>query len=132
MTAQMVELEPEECFDLLAQNHLGRVGLIDAGRPVVLPVNYVLDRGYIVFQSTHGSKLRSAVSGNGVAFEIDGSDPLFHRGFSVLAYGPAELVSAPEETERLAHLPVSGWWAPARDRWVWIRIDEVTGRRLVS
>jgi nitroimidazol reductase NimA-like FMN-containing flavoprotein (pyridoxamine 5'-phosphate oxidase superfamily) len=132
MTNRLIELPESECFRLLARGHFGRVGLIDDGRPVVLPVNYILDGRFIVFQSTAGSKLDAALGGRSVAFEIDAVDPMYHGGFSVLGYGPAEVVDAKEELRRLAELPLQPWWPHARDRWVRIRLDEVTGRRLRS
>lgn len=128
----LIALPEEECFRLLARGHLGRVGLVEGGRPVVLPVNYVFDRGFVVFQSTAGSKLEAAIQGRSVAFEIDAVDPMCHGGFSVLAYGPAEVVDSAAEIQRLSELPVRPWWPAARDRWVRIRVDEISGRRLRS
>jgi nitroimidazol reductase NimA-like FMN-containing flavoprotein (pyridoxamine 5'-phosphate oxidase superfamily) len=132
MTDQLFELSAEECFRLLARGHFGRVGLVDGDRPVILPVNYVFDRGCVVFQSTAGSKLEAATAGRSVAFEIDAIDAMYHGGFSVLAYGPVEVVEAADEIERLSELPLRPWWPGSRDRWVRIRVDEITGRRLRS
>lgn len=131
MTApQLLELDEEECFRLLARVHFGRVGLVDGGRPVVLPVNYVFDHPYVVFRSTAGSKLHAALAGRSLAFQIDAVDPMYHGGWSVLAYGPAEVVDEASEVARLAQLPLRPWWTEAQDRWIRIRVDEVTGRRL--
>ncbi len=132
VTDHLFELGEPECLRLLTRGHFGRVGIVDDGRPVVLPVNYVFDEGYVVFQSTQGTKLDAALSGASVAFEIDAIDPMYHGGFSVLAYGPAEVVDAPAEIERLASLPLRPWWPGSRDRWIRIRVDEITGRRLRS
>ena len=57
---------------------------------------------------------------------------MYHGGFSVLAYGPAEVVDSVGEIERLSELPLRPWWPQARDRWIRVRIDEITGRRLRS
>ncbi len=132
MTDQLFELPEEECLRLLGRGHFGRVGLVEDGRPVILPVNYVFDQGSVVFQSTAGSKLEAALAGRSVAFEIDAVDPMYQGGFSVLVYGPAEVVASEDEIRRLATLPLRPWWPGARDRWVRIRVDEVTGRRLRS
>jgi nitroimidazol reductase NimA-like FMN-containing flavoprotein (pyridoxamine 5'-phosphate oxidase superfamily) len=132
MTDHLFELEEAECLRLLDRGHFGRVGIVDGGRPVVLPVNYVFDDGHVVFQSTHGTKLDAALGGHLVAFEIDAIDPMYHGGFSVLAYGPAEVVDDPAEIERLSSLPLRPWWPGSRDRWIRIRVDEIAGRRLRS
>jgi uncharacterized protein len=130
MTDKLIVLPEEECLRLLAHGHYGRVAFVDDGRPIVLPVNYVFDRGFVVFRSTVGSKLEAAVSQQHVAFQIDAVDPMYHGGFSVLAYGPTEVVESATEVLRLSELALRPWWPAARDRWIRIRVDEVTGRRL--
>ncbi len=132
MTDRLLELAEEECFRLLARGHFGRIGFIDDGRPVILPVNYVFDRGYVVFQSTEGSKLEAALAGHSVAFEIDAVDPMYHGGYSVLAYGPAAVVDEADEIRRLAELPLRPWWPDARDRWIRVQVVRISGRRLRS
>jgi hypothetical protein len=44
-------LSAEECRRLLGQHHLGRIGLVDAGGPPILPVNDVLHRLLVVFRT---------------------------------------------------------------------------------
>jgi nitroimidazol reductase NimA-like FMN-containing flavoprotein (pyridoxamine 5'-phosphate oxidase superfamily) len=132
MTDRLLELPEEECHRLLRRAHLGRVGIVEGGRPVILPVNYVFDDGCVHFQSTEGSKLEAALAGREVAFQIDAIDPVYHGGFSVLAYGRAEVVDSAAEITRLEALPLRPWWPEARDRWVRIRVEQVSGRRLRS
>lgn len=132
MTDRLFVLPEEECFRLLARVSFGRVGLVEDDRAFILPVNYVFDRGFVVFQSTTGSKLDAAIAGRSVAFEIDAVDPMYHGGFSVLAHGPAEVVDSEDEVRRLSELPLRPWWPGARDRWIRIRVDEIGGRRLRS
>jgi hypothetical protein len=93
-------------------------------------VNYVFDPPCVVFRSTAGSKLDAAVAGRDVSFQIDAIDPMYHGGWSVLAHGPAEVVEAPDEIERLGQLPLRSWWRGAQDRWIRIRVEMVSGRRL--
>jgi hypothetical protein len=40
----------DECRRLLGERHLGRLALVDADGPVILPVNYALDQGSVVFR----------------------------------------------------------------------------------
>jgi nitroimidazol reductase NimA-like FMN-containing flavoprotein (pyridoxamine 5'-phosphate oxidase superfamily) len=127
---QLTELSRDECLELLGRARFGRVGLVEDGRAIVLPVNCVFDPPFVVFRSTVGSKLTAASAGRVVAFEVDATDPMYHGGWSVLAYGAAEVVDDPEEIAQLEALPLRSWWPGAQDRWIRIRVTEVTGRRL--
>src|SRR6516164_8598742 len=66
------ELSKSECFGLLAQERVGRVAFVDDLGPIVMPVNFVLDRHMVVFRTDGGTKLDAAVRNSRVAFEIDG------------------------------------------------------------
>jgi len=126
----MIELSEDECLRLLARVHFGRIGFVADGEPTVLPVNYAYDDRAVVFRSTDGSKLAAAVARTRVAFEVDATDPLYQGGWSVLARGPLEVVDDPAEIERLSRLPLRPWWPTARDRWLRISVESVSGRRL--
>jgi nitroimidazol reductase NimA-like FMN-containing flavoprotein (pyridoxamine 5'-phosphate oxidase superfamily) len=132
MTDRLLVLPEDECLRLLARGHLGRVGIVEDDRAVILPVNYVFDDGAIFFQSTRGGKLEAALAGREVAFQIDAIDPVYHGGFSVLAYGRAEVVDSADEVARLEELPLRPWWPEARDRWIRVRVQQTSGRRLRS
>jgi nitroimidazol reductase NimA-like FMN-containing flavoprotein (pyridoxamine 5'-phosphate oxidase superfamily) len=132
MTDRLLVLPEDECARLLGRGHLGRIGIVEGDRPVILPVNYVFSDGAVYFQSTKGTKLDAACAGRHVAFQIDAIDPVYHGGFSVLAYGRAEVVSSDEEIARLEELPLRPWWPEARDRWIRIRVEQISGRRLRS
>jgi nitroimidazol reductase NimA-like FMN-containing flavoprotein (pyridoxamine 5'-phosphate oxidase superfamily) len=132
MTDRLLVLPEDECLRLLARGHLGRIGLIEEDQPIILPVNYVFDEGCVFLQSTRGSKLEAALAHRRVAFEIDAIDPMYHGGFSVLVYGAAAVVESEGEVARLESLPLRPWWPEARDRWIRIRVEQVSGRRLRS
>lgn len=86
-----VPLTDAECRSLLANNTLGRVGVTSGGLPVILPVLYRYDDGAITFRTGAGTKLRSAESGDVLAFEIDGYDADALSGWSVLVQGRASV-----------------------------------------
>jgi nitroimidazol reductase NimA-like FMN-containing flavoprotein (pyridoxamine 5'-phosphate oxidase superfamily) len=127
---RLTALSEEECLELLGRARFGRVGIVDGGRAVVLPVNYFFDPPFVVFRSTAGSKLEAAVAHGTVTFQIDATDPTYHGGWSVLVHGSAEVVDDPQEVERLQNLPLRSWWRGAQDQWIRIRAETVTGRRL--
>src|SRR6266566_6626414 len=94
------ELSDDECHALLGGSHLGRVALVEGGRPLILPVNYVLDDAAVVFRTDQGSKLDAAVRGAPVAFEVDGVDTGRRTGWSVVIRGRAEHIKDPTDLER--------------------------------
>jgi hypothetical protein len=127
--ARWQELTKGECFELLAQEQLGRVAFVDDRGPVALPVNFVLDRHMVVFRTDEGAKL-DASRGSRVAFEIDGTDPAAHEGWSVVVRGEAVEVTDPAELERLRELPLCPWPPGAKRRYVRILPAALTGRRI--
>ena len=62
-------LTPEACVRLLSLHHLGRLGVIADGRPLVLPVNYAFDGDSVVFRTDDGTKLHAAI-GNPVIVKV--------------------------------------------------------------
>jgi uncharacterized protein len=126
----VVELERHECLELLARVDIGRVVWCADGIPVAVPVNVALLDGDAVFTTDRGSKLDAAVHGQVVSLEADGVDRLYHTGWSVLVTGAAELVTDPDDIERISRLPMQAW-APGPHVFV-VRIPSTTvsGRRI--
>jgi nitroimidazol reductase NimA-like FMN-containing flavoprotein (pyridoxamine 5'-phosphate oxidase superfamily) len=122
-------LVERECVELLAGQVLGRVAVVVDGRARVFPVNYVLDGGDIVFRTGEGTKLDAANAGAVVTFEVDHSDPLYHTGWSVMATGPLQAITQPEELRRVRGLPVRAWGREGR-QWVRMPIGSISGRRI--
>lgn len=112
-------LTEAECRALLAANALGRIGITSGGLPVILPVRYRYDDGVITFQAGHGTKVRSAESGDVLAFEIDGHERDANEGWSVLVQGRASVSPAEHDG---AGMPVFQ---------VRMGSDLISGRRVV-
>ena len=100
----LIDLDAEDCADLLAASTLGRLGVVVEGRPEIFPVNHVYDRdsGCIWFPTNARTKLRAALDWPWVAFEVDGVDPDGDGGWSVAVVGKAEVVTDPGEVARAA------------------------------
>jgi nitroimidazol reductase NimA-like FMN-containing flavoprotein (pyridoxamine 5'-phosphate oxidase superfamily) len=131
----MEELDENECLRLIGQGGIGRIAYAGRFGPAVLPVNYKLQSGAIVFRTAeHGpldEDLRTGIDGADykVAFEIDDIDLATERGWSVLVQGPAHHVQSAELDEaRSADIEP---WAPG-DRELFVRIvpSRITGRRV--
>ena len=122
-------LDREECDALLRTQRVGRVGVCTS-RPLVLPVVYALLDDDVVFRTAPGEKLIAAALNRTVAFEIDEYDVSARTGWSVIVVGAAEEVVAPEELTRVRALGLQPWAGEVRDRFVRIRAEEVSGRRV--
>jgi pyridoxamine 5'-phosphate oxidase-like protein len=75
---------------LISAGGIGRIGCLSLFGPVILPVNYQLQEGVIVFRiAEHGpmdEDLQTGIAGGEfkVAFEIDEFDLTARSGWSVL------------------------------------------------
>ena len=131
----MQDFEPEECLRLLATVPVGRVGVTIDALPAVLPVNFVVTSGAVVFAHGAGDQARrAATAGAVVAFEADSYGTAdAPGGWSVLVRGIAREVTDPAEIEIARALPFDSWaWDGAADRFVMIEPTVVTGRRIVG
>ena len=125
-------LERDHCLALMRSVPLGSIGLSLQALPVVLPVNFVLDPDHerVLVRTSDGAKLRAALDGVIVAFEVDHIDPISHTGWSVLVQGSSTVVTDPAEIERARRLPLRPWASDLPDHWVAISIDRLSGRRI--
>jgi nitroimidazol reductase NimA-like FMN-containing flavoprotein (pyridoxamine 5'-phosphate oxidase superfamily) len=129
-------LDEAECLRLIAPGGIGRIAYSGRFGQAILPVNYKLHDGAIVFRTAlRGALDEDLQTGIGaaeyrVAFEIDELDPSARQGWSVLIQGPAHRVES--ETERAFALEACVEnWAPG-DRELFVRIvpSRITGRRI--
>ena len=110
------ELERGECLRLIAAGGVGRIAYTSRFGPTVLPVNYTLYEGGILFRTAqHGpldEDLRTGITNADykVAFEIDDIDMGAGQGWSVLVQGPAHHVTGAEREAALNACVVA--WAP--------------------
>ncbi|MBF8186196.1 pyridoxamine 5'-phosphate oxidase family protein [Nonomuraea sp. K274] len=128
-------LDAAECLRLIAPGGIGRVAFNGSHGPTVLPVNYKLHDGAIVFRTAHGGPmdrdLRTGVAGVEIkiGFEVDRIDEARRQGWSVLVQGPAHHVPD-DEAAKAAEADVTPW--AGGDRRLYIRIvpHQITGRRI--
>ncbi|WP_232246323.1 helix-turn-helix domain-containing protein [Kitasatospora mediocidica] len=127
---QLAELTPADCWGHLSDHGVGRLAYATPDGPVVLPVNYRVRDGAVLYRTAPGSAPSRAL-GRRVAFEVDHLDEASSRGWSVLVRGPAEQVFEPEETDGPGTGPGPTPWAGG-ERDVWIRIvpERISGRTI--
>ncbi len=122
-------LDAEECEELLRNEVVGRLAISDAGQPIILPINYVLVAGSILFRTAPGSKLDVAQRSERVAFEIDDWDEETRTGWSVLVKGRAHEIADEWFIALCEHFEVEPWADHIpRDHWIRVSIDELSGR----
>jgi len=124
-------LSRDECLRLIREVPIGRVAVIVGEVPVVVPVNFTLLGEDIVFRTAPGTKLVAAVSRSAASFEVDAVNDVTHSGWSVLVTGPASEITEPDEQAAAKALGLEQW-VEGRKRYVRIRSDIVTGRRVGS
>ena len=126
------ELTVQECRALLSTHGVGRVAVPTVSGPVVVPVNYTVVDGAIVYRTAPGTT-PSRAAGCQVTFEIDRIDDAFSEGWSVLALGRARTVTDPDDVRRLTEHAFSTPWAGGpREEWVRIDALSLTGRRIAT
>jgi transcriptional regulator with XRE-family HTH domain len=132
---RLEKLDPDECMRLIAPGGVGRVGFNDATGPVVVPVNYVIHEGSVLFRTAIGgpldADLRTGIEGAEfvIAFEVDRIDDPNREGWSVLIRGAFHHISAAEESS-VAAAGVEPWAGGDRRLYVRTTPSEITGRRI--
>ena len=129
-------LEESECLRLMSLGGIGRIAYSGPAGVTILPVNYKLHEGTIVFRTAHDSPtdedLRTGIQGAEfkVAFEIDDINPASRAGWSVLIQGSVHHVESDAERASVLGAGVEPWAGGARELFLRIVPTRVTGRRV--
>jgi nitroimidazol reductase NimA-like FMN-containing flavoprotein (pyridoxamine 5'-phosphate oxidase superfamily) len=129
-------LDEAECLALIAPGGIGR--LVYAGRfdLTVLPVNYKLFNGAVLFRTAQDGAteedLRTGISHAEyrVAFEVDEFDTEAREGWSVLLQGPAHHLDSESERAEAQAAGVEPWPGGQREHFIKIIPARITGRRI--
>jgi nitroimidazol reductase NimA-like FMN-containing flavoprotein (pyridoxamine 5'-phosphate oxidase superfamily) len=128
-TSEVQSLEHHECWSLLRTVSVGRLAVLVDGHPDIFPINYTVDGGTLVFRTGAGTKLSSASGGAQVALEADGVDATTGLAWSVVAKGPAAVITGTEHILDTAALYLFPWQAGKKDAFIRVTPDSITGRR---
>ncbi len=130
--ARLTVLERQTCLNLLAALDIGRVAFTITGdaAPTVLPVNYSVVDGNIVFRSTLAGDIMRHSRGY-ASFQVDSFDHERREGWSVLASGRCEWIHDHDELARIPQGRLPQPWAEgARDQVLRITPGRLSGRRI--
>ena len=133
----VVELLDEAvCLRLISAGGVGRIGYTGRFGPTVVPVNYALYEGTIVFRtgqdSPMGEDLRTGIeqAEAKVAFEIDEISPATREGWSILVQGSAHPVDSEAERAVVMRSGVKAWAGGEKELFVRVVPTRITGRRI--
>jgi nitroimidazol reductase NimA-like FMN-containing flavoprotein (pyridoxamine 5'-phosphate oxidase superfamily) len=121
----------EDCERMLEVRSIGRIALLAADEPLILPVLFQYAHGAIFFRTAPGEKLDAVWQNALAAFEIDSWDTPTRTGWSVLVRGRTETVHEDAQVAELESLGLEEW-VPSVQPTTWVRIQpvEITGRRI--
>ena len=122
-------LSPEEAWDRLPSQKVGRLVTRVADYIDIVPINFVVDGYSIVFRTASGSKLSQLAINSEVAFEVDSFDE--KTGWSVVIYGTATRVETEAEIFELEKLPLKPFVATMKPNFVRITPTKVSARYFV-
>jgi nitroimidazol reductase NimA-like FMN-containing flavoprotein (pyridoxamine 5'-phosphate oxidase superfamily) len=134
--AIMETLDEAECLRLVSSEVIGRLAFVGRFDLTVLPVNYRLADGAILFRTAQdsltGEDLRTGIehAEYQVAFEVDSFDEKAREGWSVLIQGPAHHLDSSAEREVALAAGVQPWPAGEKDHFIRITPVRITGRRI--
>jgi len=129
-------LDEAECLRLIGAGGVGRIGYTGRFGPTILPINYALHEGTILFRtgqhSPLGEDLRTGIehAESKVAFEIDETSPATREGWSILIQGAAHLVDSEAERASIEQSGVEPWAGGEKELFVRVRPSRITGRRI--
>ena len=122
------EVSREDCLALLGSKVVGRVAFCDDDGPTVLPVNYVVHDGTVLFRTGPTATIGRYLGGL-AAFEVDDPDEYTESGWSVLVRGHVEPVE-PEDLPADPDARPTPWPEGVRSLYLRIVPREITGRRV--
>ena len=123
----------DECLERLKQAEIGRVAWNTVDGPQILPVNFTLHEGAIVFRTAAYGPLADLRHVRRVAFEIDEFDRPSKTGWSVLVSGQSRAAAKADELVKLwSQADPVPWAEGIRNLFIAISVDQVSGRAITA
>lgn len=120
-------LNDDEAWQLLSSVPLGRLVTAFGGQLEIFPVNFVTQRGTVLFRTAEGTKLFTTVMSDKVLFEAD--DHTADEGWSVILRGTAQVLTSAEEIHDADRAQLMPWVPTEKLRYVRITPTEISARR---
>ncbi len=120
-------LDDREAWKLLSSVALGRLVTYFGAQLEIFPVNFVVQKGTVLFRTAEGTKLFTTVMNDKVLFEAD--DHTVAEGWSVIVRGSAHLLSSAEDIREAEQSGLMPWVPTEKLRFVRVTPTEISGRR---
>src|SRR5699024_997117 len=126
----ITELNSDDALEFLGPQKLGRLAMVLAGDPEIVPASFVLHpggegTGTIYIQPAAANTLLAAAVGRTLAFEVDEASAT--DAASVIAYGNGRIVKTTEEADRAYGLGLKSWVATHKPAIIAIDITRISG-----
>ena len=128
----LIELDRQECLELLAAKSVGRLAYVVDNGARILPFNYVLAEDYVIFRTVPDGEIYHHALSSISAFEVDETDEFFESGWSVVVVGRLELASEEDFARMLYGKLPEPWAGGSRYMFVRLRCEHVSGRRVIG
>ena len=119
-------IDQDECLALLRGDVVGRLAVVHGNRPVIYPVNYVVDGESVLFRTAQGSKLFELTVNDEVLFEVD--DHTDTDAWSVILRGRAHPLDRSADVERADGLGLRPWIPTLKYTYVRVEATSLSGR----
>lgn len=120
-------LDEDECWRLLATQHIARLAIITPEGPDIFPIDYMPADRRIAFRTAPGEKLARLGEDPRVALEVEGRDEL--GLWSVVLRGTARRLAAEDEIQAIGVLDLETTVPGGKWNFVAVTPQKVTGRR---
>ncbi|WP_285320242.1 pyridoxamine 5'-phosphate oxidase family protein [Pseudarthrobacter sp. lyk4-40-TYG-27] len=119
----------DDCWELLANDTVGRLAIVVDEHPEIFPVNYIVHLRSIVFRTAPGSKLWGAKMERPASLEIDGYDPATEMAWSVVVRGDTGIIEDQAVKDHVDGLGLEPWQPGEKANYVRLNAKALTGRR---
>ncbi len=127
---RIAKLQEDACFALLRDADIGRLVVCSEESGVdVFPINFVVDRGTLLFRTDEGTKTRLIRAGASTAVEIDDHDDVEGVAWSVVAKGRCHVIERFDEMVEALDVPIQPWLPDGKHLILRLEPDEVSGRQ---
>jgi nitroimidazol reductase NimA-like FMN-containing flavoprotein (pyridoxamine 5'-phosphate oxidase superfamily) len=129
MAGSLHALSREQCQVRLRAHSIGRIAITHQALPSIVPVNYVVMGGSVVFRTETDGMLARACQGNVVAFEVDDLAADGASGWSVMVVGVAEALTG-SAALRAVEAGIVSAAGDGRDLFIGISVGQISGRAI--
>jgi nitroimidazol reductase NimA-like FMN-containing flavoprotein (pyridoxamine 5'-phosphate oxidase superfamily) len=119
----------DQCWALLRGAQLGRVAFASGESIEIMPIDFVVDHGSVVFRTDSPSTAAAAASGRTVAFESDGYLSETSEAWSVVLKGQLAEILHLDDVLATFSLPLYPSQPGRKAHFMRLAPVEITGRR---